>query len=166
MAYPGLPEDSSDPNTAFARALELLGRAAATQSEFGQTYALAQTLNNTGLAYYRMGDWENARSYWAQALPKFRALDESMRSFYEFMHTWNVTEEQAFGLVIYLRSLTPEGQGDVQLPTGFYNTDDINFSKLPASCNPDGAEYDPALCLLELPPICSPISFEFDPLPA
>ena len=70
-------EDSSDPNTAFARALELLGRAAATQSEFGQTYALAQTLNNTGLAYYRMGDWENARSYWAQALPKFRALDES-----------------------------------------------------------------------------------------
>lgn len=82
--------------------------------------------------------------------------------FFEFMHTWNVTEEQAFGLVIYLRSLTPEGQGEVQLPAGFYNTDDIDWTKLPASCNPDGDAYDPGLCLLELPPICSPLSFEFD----
>ncbi|MGD8860859.1 MAG: hypothetical protein PVI30_12685 [Myxococcales bacterium] len=92
----------------------------------------------------------------------YRALPEMYQNFYEFMHTWNVTEEQAFGLVIYLRSLTPEGQGEVQLPTGFYNTDDIDFSKLPPSCNPDGSEYDPALCLLELPPICSPINIEFD----
>ena len=92
----------------------------------------------------------------------YRALPEMYQNFYEFMHTWNVTQEQAFGLVIYMRSLTPEGQGEVQLPAGFYNTDDIDWTKLPASCNPDGAEYDPALCLLELPPICSPLSLEFD----
>ncbi|MDD9971747.1 MAG: hypothetical protein OXR73_36220 [Myxococcales bacterium] len=48
----------------------------------------------------------------------FRVLPRQIENFYQYFHTWEVSEEQARGLVIYLRSLTPQGQGDILLPTG------------------------------------------------
>lgn len=46
----------------------------------------------------------------------FRVLPPFVQSFYQYFHTWQVTEEQVDGLIVYLRSLTPEGQGDILIP--------------------------------------------------
>ena len=78
------------------------------------------------------------------------------------MHTWNVSEEQVLGLVVYLRSLTPEGQGDILLPNGLYAAANLDFSKLPPSCNPGNEAFEVATCIAELPPICQPLGLEFD----
>lgn len=92
----------------------------------------------------------------------YRALPERFQSFYEVMHTWNVSEEQVLGLVVYLRSLTPEGQGDILLPNGLYAAANLDFSKLPPSCNPGNEAFEVATCIAELPPICQPLGLEFD----
>jgi hypothetical protein len=39
---------------------------------------------------------------------------------YKSFHTWESTEEEIVGLIVYLRSLTPVGQGDILLPDGTY----------------------------------------------
>ena len=39
---------------------------------------------------------------------------------YASFHTWDATEEEIAGLIVYLRALTPEGQGDIKLPDGTY----------------------------------------------
>ena len=39
---------------------------------------------------------------------------------YKEFHTWDSTEEEITGLIVYLRSLTPQGQGDILLPDGTY----------------------------------------------
>jgi hypothetical protein len=39
---------------------------------------------------------------------------------YKEMHTWDSTEEEIVGLIVYMRSLTPIGQGDILLPDGTY----------------------------------------------
>ena len=39
---------------------------------------------------------------------------------YEYFHKWDATEEEITGLIIYMRSLTPTGQGDILLPDGTY----------------------------------------------
>jgi hypothetical protein len=39
---------------------------------------------------------------------------------YEEFHTWTGSDEELTGLIIYLRSLTPTGQGDIKLPDGTY----------------------------------------------
>jgi hypothetical protein len=39
---------------------------------------------------------------------------------YKMFHTWDSTEEEIVGLIVYLRSLTPMGQGDILLPDGTY----------------------------------------------
>jgi hypothetical protein len=55
----------------------------------------------------------------------FRILPEMLGSqtaaeVYADYHTWTATEEEVEGLIIYLRSLTPTGQGDIRLPDGTY----------------------------------------------
>jgi hypothetical protein len=39
---------------------------------------------------------------------------------YAEFHKWEATEDEVRGLIIYLRSLTPTGQGDIRLPDGTY----------------------------------------------
>jgi hypothetical protein len=39
---------------------------------------------------------------------------------YASFHKWEATPEELKGLIIYLRSLTPTGQGDIRLPDGTY----------------------------------------------
>jgi len=39
---------------------------------------------------------------------------------YKEFHTWDSTEEEIVGLIVYMRSLTPTGQGDILLPDGTY----------------------------------------------
>ena len=39
---------------------------------------------------------------------------------YALYHKWDTTPEEVQGLIIYLRSLTPTGQGDLRLPDGSY----------------------------------------------
>ena len=39
---------------------------------------------------------------------------------YEKYHKWETTPEEVTGLIVYLRSLTPAGQGDILLPGGMY----------------------------------------------
>jgi len=44
----------------------------------------------------------------------------SAADFYAMIHTWESTDEEITGLIVYLRSLTPQGQGDILLPDGTY----------------------------------------------
>jgi hypothetical protein len=39
---------------------------------------------------------------------------------YADFHTWEASEDEIVGLIMYLRSLTPTGQGDIRLPDGTY----------------------------------------------
>ncbi len=39
---------------------------------------------------------------------------------YTQYHKWEASEDEIVGLIVYLRSLTPEGQGDILLPDGTY----------------------------------------------
>jgi hypothetical protein len=55
----------------------------------------------------------------------FRVLPEMLlgmtaTDLYAEFHTWDSTEEEITGLIVYLRSLTPQGQGDILLPDGTY----------------------------------------------
>lgn len=90
----------------------------------------------------------------------FRALPEMLQTLYPVAHKWEATTEQIEGLIIYLRSLTPKGQGEVLLPAGLGG--DIPYDQLPVACNPDGPMYDPVSCLAQLPPECNPTGLEFD----
>jgi hypothetical protein len=47
-------------------------------------------------------------------------FDRTGEEIYKEYHTWDSTEEEITGLVIYMRSLTPQGQGDILLPDGTY----------------------------------------------
>jgi hypothetical protein len=55
----------------------------------------------------------------------FRVLPEMLfdrpaADLYAEFHLWDSTEEEITGLLVYLRSLTPQGQGDILLPDGTY----------------------------------------------
>jgi hypothetical protein len=55
----------------------------------------------------------------------FRVLPEMLgdmtaQEVYSGFHKWEATDEEQKGLIIYLRSLTPTGQGDILLPDGTY----------------------------------------------
>jgi hypothetical protein len=56
---------------------------------------------------------------------KFRVLPPMIGSMtameiYAAYHRWETTEDEVKGLILYLRSLTPTGQGDIRLPDGTY----------------------------------------------
>jgi hypothetical protein len=46
--------------------------------------------------------------------------DKTNTEIYADYHTWEATDEEIKGLVVYLRSLAPTGQGDIKLPDGTY----------------------------------------------
>jgi hypothetical protein len=46
--------------------------------------------------------------------------DTTAEKIYSDYHRWDSTEAEQKGLIIYLRSLTPTGQGDILLPDGSY----------------------------------------------
>ena len=55
----------------------------------------------------------------------FRILPEMLGDMtaaevYASFHKWDASDEEIKGLIIYLRSLTPTGQGDIRLPDGTY----------------------------------------------
>ena len=43
-------------------------------------------------------------------------LPEQFQDLYVDFHTWESTEAEQKGLIVYLRSLTPTGQGDFLIP--------------------------------------------------
>lgn len=71
----------------------------------------------------------------------FRVLPEFVQPFYPLFHRWEAPEEQLDGLIAYLRSLEPKGQGEVLRP----NT--TNLPDLPPICLPQDPAYDMAACL-------------------
>lgn len=54
----------------------------------------------------------------------------SAQELYSQFHAWTGTDEELSGIVVYLRSLTPEGQGDIRLPNGEYVSPDADFSDM------------------------------------
>lgn len=46
--------------------------------------------------------------------------DKSNTELYAEFHAWGGSDEELKGLIVYLRSLTPTGQGDIKLPDGTY----------------------------------------------
>lgn len=50
----------------------------------------------------------------------YSLLPPDFEHLYVKFHTWVSPPEEQKGLVVYLRSLTPEGQGDVRLPDGTF----------------------------------------------
>jgi hypothetical protein len=55
----------------------------------------------------------------------FRVLPDMLGSIsdvdlYAMFHKWEATEDELKGVIVYMRSLTPEGQGDILLPDGTY----------------------------------------------
>jgi hypothetical protein len=55
----------------------------------------------------------------------FRVLPEMIfgmtaEEMYAESHRWEASDEEIVGLIAYLRSLTPAGQGDILLPDGTY----------------------------------------------
>jgi hypothetical protein len=47
-------------------------------------------------------------------------FNQSAEEVYMSFHKWEATEDEIIGMIIYLRSLTPTGQGDILLPDGSY----------------------------------------------
>lgn len=70
----------------------------------------------------------------------FRVLPPFVQPFYPIFHQWEATAEQIDGLIAYLRSLTPEGQGEVIRP------DTTDLPELPPICLPQDPSYDMAGC--------------------
>ena len=54
----------------------------------------------------------------------FRVLPKDMQPLYSDMHCWMSTDAEVKGLTVYLRSLTPQGQGDILGPDGVYRPAD------------------------------------------
>jgi hypothetical protein len=50
----------------------------------------------------------------------YRVLPPDLEYLYLDFHTWEAPAEEQKGLIMYLRALTPEGQGDILLPDGTY----------------------------------------------
>ena len=50
----------------------------------------------------------------------FHVLPMLAQEQYTSMHRWMATDDEVKGLIVYLRSLTPQGQGDVLGPNGQY----------------------------------------------
>jgi hypothetical protein len=46
--------------------------------------------------------------------------DKTNVQIYEEFHRWEGSDDEIKGLILYLRSLTPTGQGDIKLPDGSY----------------------------------------------
>ncbi|MDD9939818.1 MAG: hypothetical protein OXU20_02030 [Myxococcales bacterium] len=84
----------------------------------------------------------------------YRVLPPEAEFFYPLLHTWSVAEEQANDLVIYLRSLTPEGQGDVMLPFGLLASPAVKML-LPDACKQGSSTFDLDACMRALPPECN-----------
>jgi hypothetical protein len=51
---------------------------------------------------------------------EYRVLPEAFQHLYVGFHTWEASEEDMIGLIVYMRSLTPAGQGDILLPDGTF----------------------------------------------
>lgn len=51
----------------------------------------------------------------------YRVLPADLQSIYPEMHRWMATPEETKGLIVYLRALTPKGQGDILNPDGSYS---------------------------------------------
>jgi hypothetical protein len=51
---------------------------------------------------------------------EFRVLPPMLEHLYVGFHTWEASEEEMLGLIVYMRSLTPTGQGDILLPDGTF----------------------------------------------
>jgi hypothetical protein len=54
-----------------------------------------------------------------RVLPKMLG-DMTAEEVYSSFHKWDASDDEKKGLIIYLRSLTPTGQGDILLPDGSY----------------------------------------------
>jgi hypothetical protein len=50
----------------------------------------------------------------------YRVLPPDFQHLYLDFHTWDAPAEEQKALIMYLRALTPEGQGDILLPDGTY----------------------------------------------
>jgi hypothetical protein len=50
----------------------------------------------------------------------YRVLPEMLQHLYAEFHTWEANDDELTGLIVYLRSLTPTGQGDILLPDGTF----------------------------------------------
>jgi len=54
-----------------------------------------------------------------RVLPKMLGSTTDVALYMEF-HKWEATADELKGIIVYMRSLTPEGQGDILLPDGTY----------------------------------------------
>lgn len=50
----------------------------------------------------------------------YHILPPDLEHLYSEFHTWDATDEERKGLIVYLRSLTPMGQGDIVIPDGLF----------------------------------------------
>jgi hypothetical protein len=50
----------------------------------------------------------------------YHVLPPDLEHLYPEFHTWDATDEERKGLIVYLRSLTPMGQGDIVIPDGLF----------------------------------------------
>jgi hypothetical protein len=48
----------------------------------------------------------------------FHVLPPEFQHLYPEFHTWDATKQEQKGLIVYLRSLTPTGQGTIEIPDG------------------------------------------------
>lgn len=90
----------------------------------------------------------------------FKVLPEPAQPFYPLFHTWEASDEQIGGLIAYLRSLEPKGQGEVIRP------DTSDLPSLPPLCLPQDPAYNMAACdaLIAMgpPPVCQMQDPAFD----
>lgn len=70
----------------------------------------------------------------------FRVLPSFIQPFYAQFHAWNASEEEIGGLISYLRSLAPMGQGEIVRP------DVTGGIMIPPFCMPQAAEFDANMC--------------------
>lgn len=85
----------------------------------------------------------------------FRVLPTMVQSFYGEFHAWRATDAEIDGLIAYLRSLEPKGQGMIRPP----NIEDAIANALPPECDPQSAaDFDADACreALGLPPAGMP----------
>jgi hypothetical protein len=50
----------------------------------------------------------------------YHILPPDLEHLYSEFHTWEASDEERKGLIVYLRSLTPMGQGDIVIPDGLF----------------------------------------------
>jgi CHAT domain-containing protein/tetratricopeptide (TPR) repeat protein len=80
----------------FDEALRLFDEARAVQQRLGNGYDVGTIVNNIGLTHFYMGDLEQARSHWQQAVALFRDLDEWTAELKPLANQAVVDSEQGF----------------------------------------------------------------------